>query len=46
MMDLLNAGNFQEYTYECEWMECAWKQVYGMTNLVTAFYFPWIKINY
>ena len=41
-----NSGNFQEYTYECEWMECYWKQVYGMVNLVTAFTYPWIQIKY
>jgi len=32
-----NAGNFQEYDYECQWIECYWKQVYNITHLVTAF---------
>jgi hypothetical protein len=41
-----NAGNFQEYDYECEWLECDWKIVYGTFNLVTAFWYPWIRINY
>jgi hypothetical protein len=37
-----NAGNFQEYTYEREYMECAWNIVYKQIDLVTAFYYPWI----
>ena len=37
-----NAGNFQEYTYECEWIECTWKNIYTMTHLVSAFWYPWI----
>jgi len=41
-----NAGNFQEYTYECEWMECEWKLVHDTIHLVTAFYYPWINISY
>jgi len=41
-----NAGNFQEYTYECEWIECSWKMVHGTFNLVTAFTYPWIQIRY
>ena len=41
-----NAGNFQEYNYECEWMECYWKNVYGMANLVSAFYYPWLNLNH
>ena len=40
-----NAGNFQEYTYELEWMECCWKNVYKVTHLVTAFYYPWIQLD-
>jgi hypothetical protein len=32
-----NAGNFQEYDYECEWIECDWKSVHGTTHLVTAY---------
>jgi hypothetical protein len=32
-----NAGNFQEYDYECEWIECDWKQVYKTSHLVTAY---------
>jgi len=31
-----NAGNFQEYTYECEWLECDWKHVHKTSELVTA----------
>lgn len=38
-----NAGNFQEYTYECEWIECAWKQVHGTFNLVSAYWYPWFE---
>ena len=38
-----NAGNFQEYDYECEWIECVWNITYGMINLVSAFYYPWIQ---
>ena len=41
-----NAGNFQEYTYELEHIECAWKIVHGTFNLVTAFTYPWIRINH
>ena len=41
-----NAGNFQEYTYECEWLECSWKQVHKTIHLVTAFYYPWLRYNY
>ena len=40
-----NAGNFQEYTYECEWMECYWNNVYKTIHLVTAFTYPWLQIN-
>jgi len=39
-----NEGNFQEYTYETEWLECSWINVYDMTRLVTAFWYPWLKI--
>jgi hypothetical protein len=38
-----NAGNFQEYTYELEWMECSWKIVHKTTDLVTAYWYPWIR---
>ena len=38
-----NAGNFQEYNYECEWMECAWNIGYNCIHLVTAFTYPWIQ---
>jgi len=46
MTHTYNAGNFQEYDYELETMECAWKIVYGTFNLVSAFTYPWIKIKY
>lgn len=38
-----NAGNFQEYTYELEWMEAHWNHVYKMVDLVTAYWYPWIN---
>ena len=38
-----NAGNFQEYDYECEWMECSWKMVHDTVHLVTAFWYPWLQ---
>jgi hypothetical protein len=38
-----NAGNFQEYTYELEWMECVWNNTYQITDLVTAYWYPWIR---
>jgi hypothetical protein len=41
-----NAGNFQEYTYECEWLECYWKQVHNTVHLVTAFYYPWLNLKF
>jgi len=41
----VNAGNFQEYTYELEWIECSWKMVHGTIGLVTAFWYPWIKYS-
>ena len=43
-----NAGNFQEYTYECEWLECDWKMIHKTTHLVTAFWYPWLTpfLNY
>ena len=41
-----NAGNFQEYNYELEWLECEWKLVHQTFHLVTAFWYPWIHINY
>jgi len=34
---MFNAGNFQEYDYESEWMECSWKIAYGQTHLVTLY---------
>ena len=37
-----NSGNFQEYDYEREWMECVWNITYKQIDLVTAFYYPWI----
>jgi hypothetical protein len=40
-----NAGNFQEYNYECEWMECSWNIGYNCIHLVTAFTYPWINLN-
>jgi hypothetical protein len=39
-----NEGNFQEYPYETEWLECSWINVYDMTRLVTSFWYPWLKI--
>ena len=41
-----NAGNLQEYTYECEWLECDWKNVYKTIHLVTAFTYPWLTVKY
>lgn len=41
-----NAGNFQEYPYETEWLECDWKFVHDTVHLVTAFWYPWIKVDY
>ncbi len=40
-----NAGNFQEYNYECEWMECSWNLVYKQIDLVTAFTYPWLNLT-
>jgi hypothetical protein len=40
-----NAGNFQEYDYEREWIECAWNITYNQIHLVTAFTYPWISIK-
>lgn len=37
-----NAGNFQEYTYELEYMEAHWNHVYRCIDLVTAYWYPWI----
>ena len=37
-----NAGNFQEYAYEMEWMECHWNHVYRCVDMVTAYWYPWI----
>jgi hypothetical protein len=38
-----NAGNMQEYTYELEWMECYWNQVYQINDLVTAYWYPGLR---
>jgi len=40
-----NAGNFQEYTYELEWMECSWNITYQCIDMVTAYWYPWIRNN-
>ena len=40
-----NAGNFQEYSYETEWLECDWKYVHDTIHLVTAFWYPWIDTS-
>ena len=37
-----NAGNFQEYTYELEYMEAHWNHVYRCIDMVTAYWYPWI----
>lgn len=37
IMETFNAGNFQEYDYESEWIECSWKIVYGQTHLVSSY---------
>ncbi len=37
-----NAGNFQEYAYELEWMEAHWNHVYKCVDMVTAYWYPWI----
>jgi len=37
-----NAGNFQEYSYELEWMEAHWNHVYKCIDMVTAYWYPWI----
>ena len=43
-----NAGNFQEYDYETEWLECDWKAVHKTLHLVSAFWYPWLykPVNY
>jgi hypothetical protein len=38
-----NAGNFQVYTYELEWMECVWNNTYQITDMVTAYWYPWLR---
>jgi hypothetical protein len=38
-----NAGNFQEYTYELEWIECSWNITYQCVDMVTAYWYPWIR---
>ena len=40
-----NAGNFQEYNYECEWLECSWNIGYNCIHLVTAFTYPWLNLT-
>ena len=40
-----NAGNFQEYDYETEWLECDWKAVHKTLHLVTAFWYPLFTRN-
>ncbi len=37
MVREINAGNFQEYSYEQEWLECEWKITYKINHLVTSF---------
>jgi len=44
MTHTYNAGNFQEFTYECEHIECDWKQVYATNHLVTAFTYPFMLL--
>ena len=34
---MLNAGNFQEYDYESEWIECDWKIIYKINHMVTSY---------
>lgn len=38
-----NAGNFQEYNYELEWMENYMNIISGTVDLVTAYWYPWIN---
>lgn len=40
-----NAGNFQEYTFELEWLECEWKKVHKTLWLVSAYCYPWLGLN-
>jgi len=40
-----NAGNFQEYDYEKEWIDCTWNIIYNQIHLVTAFTYPWIPLK-
>ena len=40
-----NAGNFQEYNYECEWLDCSWNIGYNCIHLVTAFTYPWLNLT-
>jgi len=37
-----NAGNFQEYNYELEWMENSYNIMCGCMDLVSAWWYPWI----
>lgn len=34
---MINAGNFQEYDYEQEHIECDWKIIHKTNHLVTSF---------
>ena len=42
---MINAGNFQEYDYEQEHLECDWKIVYKTNHLVTSFDYEADKEN-
>ena len=44
MTHTYNAGNFQEFDYECEHIECDWKRIYGTNHLVTAFTYPFMML--
>lgn len=42
---MINAGNFQEYDYEQEHLECDWKIIYKINHLVTSFDYDKEKKN-
>jgi len=42
---MINAGNFQEYDYEQEHIECDWKIIYKINHLVTSFEYDKEKRN-
>ncbi len=42
---MINAGNFQEYDYEQEHIECDWKIIYKTNHLVTSFDYEINKEN-